>query len=96
MKQAYKYNQEGKYMEPVIIYPDENGEYVLPENCTFAELPQPNWKPLFINGTWVETATEEEKNPPLSPPQPTVEETLVQMEQDVADLWYSVMMGGLT
>lgn len=30
-----------------------------------------------------------------TPPQPSVEEKLVQMEQDVADLWYVTMMGGL-
>jgi hypothetical protein len=31
----------------------------------------------------------------VTPPQQSLEEKLVQMEQDVADLWYSVMMGGL-
>jgi hypothetical protein len=95
MKQVYKYDQDGKYIEPVIIVPNENGDYVLPESCTFEELPQPNWKPVFKNGVWVETATEEEKNPPGVIPQPSVEKKLIQMEQDVADLWYTVMMGGL-
>ena len=28
-------------------------------------------------------------------PKPSVEDTLVQMEKDVADLWYAAMMGGL-
>jgi hypothetical protein len=93
-QQVYKYDHEGNYIEPLIIYPDENDQYDLPENCTFVELPKPAWKPVFKNGQWVETATEEEKNPVITP-QPTIEETLIQMEQDVADLWYTVMMGGL-
>jgi hypothetical protein len=61
MKQAYKYDAEGKYIEPVMLEEDES----LPANCTDIPLPQPNWKPVFINGKWMETATEEEKNPPI-------------------------------
>jgi hypothetical protein len=91
VKQVYRYDNDGHYIEPVVI--EDNQE--LPFNCTHSPLPQPNWKPVFNGTEWIETATEEEKNPPLTPSQPPVEEKLVQMEQDVADLWYSVMMGGL-
>lgn len=91
MKQVYKYDLEGNYIEPVLI--DDGQE--IPFNCTNQPLPQPNWKPLFKNGEWFETVTEEEKKPPVTPPQESVEDKLVQMEQDVADLWYSVMRGRL-
>ncbi|MBT2723042.1 hypothetical protein [Bacillus sp. ISL-46] len=90
MKQVYRFNEKGHYVEPVMI---QDGQK-LPFDCTEKELPQPNWKPIFNGVEWVETATEEEMNPPVSL-QPNVEEQLVQMEQDVADLWYSVMMGGI-
>lgn len=62
---AYRFNSKGEYVEPVYIYPNEEDEYVLPENCTLEELPQPNWKPVFIDGRWVETVTEEELLEPL-------------------------------
>lgn len=90
MKQVYRFDDQGHYKEPVMIQEWQQ----IPSDCTDKELPQPNWKPVFQNGEWIETATEEEKNPVIIP-KPSVEETLVQMEQDVADLWYSVMMGGL-
>lgn len=60
MLQVYKYDSNGNYIEPVSIDVDENGKYVLPENCTDLPLPQPNWKPLFQNGNWVETITQDE------------------------------------
>lgn len=88
MKQVYKFDKNGAYVEPVLIA--DNAP--VPSNCTTLPLPQPNWKPVFKNGAWVETAA---GNPPLPAPQPPVEEKLVQMEKDVADLWYAAMMGGL-
>jgi hypothetical protein len=91
MKQVYKYDSNGKYVEPVIIA--DNAP--IPASCADKPLPQPNWKPVFKNGAWVETATAAEQNPPAPAPQPSVEEKLVQMDQDVADLWYTAMMGGL-
>jgi hypothetical protein len=91
MKQVYKYDNNGKYVEPVLI---ADGAPI-PSSCTDKPLPQPNWKPVFKNGAWVEMATDAERNPSAPAPQPSAEEKLVQMETDVADLWYAVMMGGL-
>ena len=91
MKQVYKYDSAGNYVEPVLIA--DNAP--IPASCTDKPLPQPNWKPVFKNGAWSETATESERNPPAPPPQPSVEEKLEQMDKDVADLWYAAMMGGL-
>ncbi len=62
MKQVYKYNDQGKFVEPVIIIPNGDGEYELPDNCTDVPLPQPNWKPVFdtVKKEWIETITQEE------------------------------------
>jgi hypothetical protein len=87
MKQVYKYDSLGNYVEPVLI--EDNAS--IPKNCTALPLPQPNFKPVFKNGAWVETGTPS----PAPAPKPSVEDTLVQMEKDVADLWYAAMMGGL-
>jgi hypothetical protein len=87
MKQVYKYDNNGNYVEPVLIADNTP----IPANCTDKPLPQPNWKPVFKNGAWVETGTP----PPAPAPQPSVEEKLTQLDQDVADLWYAAMMGGL-
>lgn len=62
MKEAYRYDNTGKYIEPVLVYPNEKGGYDLPENCTFEQAPQPNWKPVFMNGKWIETASVDEIN----------------------------------
>lgn len=91
MKQVYRFNDQGQYIEPVVIADN----VPIPASCTDKPLPQPNWKPVFKNGAWVETATADERNPPAPAPQPSVEEKLAQMEHDVADLWYTAMMGGL-
>ena len=87
MKQVYKYDNNGKYIEPVLL----NDNDPIPKNCTEKPLPQPNWKPVFQNGDWVEIATEEEKNP-TSAPAMTTEYRLELMQQALDDL---IMGGGL-
>jgi hypothetical protein len=75
---AYKYDKDGHWIpgEEIQIGNDEN----LPENYTTKELPQPCWKPVFINGEWEETATEEEKQPSA------VEVILTPDQQEIAFL----------
>ncbi|MEH7464348.1 hypothetical protein V7166_20465 [Bacillus thuringiensis] len=34
--------------------------YDLPQNSTEVPLPQPNWKPVFKDGSWIETITQDE------------------------------------
>ncbi|HHT7143116.1 TPA: hypothetical protein ACTZ34_005071 [Bacillus cereus] len=43
--------------EDVIGYEDV---YDIPDNATELPLPQPNWKPVFKDGKWIETITQEE------------------------------------
>jgi hypothetical protein len=58
MRQASKYGPNGEYLEPVIVHPNENGEYILPDNCTFEKIPEPNVSPVFnkLLNRWIETA----------------------------------------
>ena len=70
MKQLYRFDEHGYYIEPVIIEPDELGEYHIPEDCTDIELPQPNYKPKFNKDklAWDETVSDEELDDILNPP----------------------------
>ncbi|MDC2863794.1 hypothetical protein [Bacillus sp. BP-3] len=73
MKNVHLYDKEtGDYIEDQIVFPYqeeiiEDGEmigykeiYDIPENSTELPLPQPNWKPVFKDGSWIETITQEE------------------------------------
>ncbi|MFB7302630.1 hypothetical protein [Heyndrickxia sporothermodurans] len=67
---VYRFNESGKFLEPVELLPDGEGNYNIPEDCTEKELPQPNWKPIFDKGKneWVETITPEELEELTKPP----------------------------
>nr|MBS9407659.1 hypothetical protein [Streptococcus oralis] len=56
--------------EDVIGYKDV---YDIPDNATELPLPQPNWKPVFKDGKWIETITQEELDEMNKPqiPQPS-------------------------
>ncbi|CEG29786.1 hypothetical protein [Bacillus sp. B-jedd] len=63
----------------------------IPKGYTNKPIPEPNWKPIFKNGEWIETATEEEKNPPIQPPQPTEIEKRLQLVESALD---EILLGG--
>ena len=71
MKTAYKYDENFMWVpgEELYIFPDSFGEYVLPDGYTFAEIPQPNWKPKFDGVKWIETITDEELEDVITPPE---------------------------
>ena len=61
MKQVFRFDDKGYYVEPVILeFPDENGNFEIPSDCTEVELPQPNWKPKWTGEGWEETITPDE------------------------------------
>ncbi|HDR4512209.1 hypothetical protein ACTFQ7_18850 [Bacillus cereus group sp. MYBK226-2] len=67
---VYK-NIEVQYEEEDVIgYEDV---YDIPDNATEIPLPQPNWKPVFKDGKWIETITQEELDELNKPqiPQPS-------------------------
>ncbi|MBW7976619.1 hypothetical protein [Bacillus velezensis] len=62
MIQVYEYDENFILTKPVIVEPDEEGNYTIPENCTDVQ------PPSFIKAMyhpsdklWTEAATEEEK-----------------------------------
>lgn len=59
--------------------------YDLPENSTEVPLPQPNWKPVFKDGSWIETITQEELDELNKPvvSSPTDTESLAQQVSDL-------------
>ena len=64
-------DKEVQYEEEDIIgYEDV---YDIPDNATEQPLPQPNWKPVFKDGKWIETITQEELDEMNKPqiPQPS-------------------------
>lgn len=84
MKIVHVYDIEtGAYIEDRLFYPiyegvvNGDGEVIglneiykdIPENSTELPLPQPNWKPVFQDGKWVETITQEELDE-LNKPKP--------------------------
>ncbi|MCY7919817.1 hypothetical protein [Bacillus vallismortis] len=67
MLQVYKYDENYVFKEPILLTEmDEEGNYVIPANCTSVELPDsPSlFKPKFDsdNQEWIETATQDEIN----------------------------------
>ncbi|MED1121277.1 hypothetical protein [Bacillus atrophaeus] len=62
MVQVYEYDKNFILTKPVLIEPDEDGEYMIPENCTTVQPPS-FVKPIFhpAEKTWTEAATQEEK-----------------------------------
>ncbi|MFI8710105.1 hypothetical protein ACIGHG_24380 [Bacillus sp. NPDC077411] len=80
MKLVHLYNKEtGAYIGDEIIFPrqeeyQEEGVtvyqkvYEIPKNSTEVLLPQPNWKPVFKDGSWIETITQDELDEINKPP----------------------------
>ncbi|CEG28074.1 hypothetical protein [Bacillus sp. B-jedd] len=84
MKLAHAYNEAGEWMPGFDALFPEKGK--IPHGFTFAEIPQPCWRPVFMNGKWVETATEEEKNPFIPSPPPSIEEQLAEKDREIRRL----------
>ncbi|CAM4013162.1 hypothetical protein [Mesobacillus zeae] len=87
MKITYQfYDEKGNWLpgEEITLENDEQ-----PESGYFTDkpLPQPCWKPIFdkVKNDWVETATEEEKNPPQPVPEPSQLEKQVALIQAALD-----------
>lgn len=62
MKLLHKYDENGLYIEDVMVDMDDMGRYDVPDRCTEVPPPQPSWKPVFDSekNEWIETITQEE------------------------------------
>ncbi|MEC1700915.1 MULTISPECIES: hypothetical protein [Bacillus] len=93
MIQVYEYDENFILTKPITIEPNEEGNYVIPENCTKVE-PVSFYRAKFDvkKEQWFESATQEyiDSLKPL-PPEPSETEVLA---EKVANLYYLVAMGG--
>lgn len=88
---AYKYDQNGAWIPGKEIEAQSSNE--LPVNFTTIPLPQPCWKPYFLNGKWVEKITQDElKALPSVESRPSELEVLKKQQ---ADLIFTLMMNGV-
>jgi hypothetical protein len=92
MKQVFRYDNDGFYLEPVILQEDEE----LPFNCTEIQPPNGLHKGKFINGQWIETLSQDEIDAELNaPPEKTEIEILREnqklMQEAIDDL---ILSGG--
>ncbi|MBD8026411.1 hypothetical protein H9636_07035 [Ureibacillus sp. Re31] len=85
---VHRFDDNGFYMEDLFV----PGDQPIPSDCTTLPLPQPIYKPQFVNGQWIDAITEEEleaiKNPK---PNLTLEERVKQLEAVVN----SMLLGGI-
>ncbi|MEC1488869.1 hypothetical protein [Bacillus subtilis] len=64
MKQVYKYDENFMFVEPVLVYENDYGNYVIPGFCTEIEPPatpslfKPKFDPVLRG--WIEGATQTE------------------------------------
>lgn len=103
MKLVHLFDKETReYLGDELLFPKQevinevDGEvtfeeaYNIPENSTELPLPQPNWKPVFKDGAWIETITQDEldelNKPVVSSPTDTESLAL-----QVSDLEISLM-----
>jgi hypothetical protein len=94
MKQVFRFDSQGKYIEPVIIFDGQE----IPSDCTETELPVPNWEPVFKDGEWVETASEKVKNPPIvivKTEMDVLREKNEDLNLQIITLWETLIEGGV-
>lgn len=79
MKQVFRMDQNGFYLEPVIIEDEKN----IPVDCTEIQPPDGLYKGKFVNGEWVESLTEDEINTLKDAPQPLSDIEQLKKQQDL-------------
>ncbi|PEL14589.1 hypothetical protein CN599_28470, partial [Bacillus wiedmannii] len=80
--------------EDVIGYKDV---YDIPDNATELPLPQPNWKPVFKDGKWIETITQEELDEMNKPriPQPSELEKFKKQHELMKQALYELIISSI-
>jgi hypothetical protein len=89
MKQVFRFDNSGFYLEPVVLKSDEE----VPADCTDVAPPDGLFKAKFILGKWVETLSKEEIGAILGARQPLSETD--QLKKQLADLSFELMMNGV-
>jgi hypothetical protein len=96
MKQVWKIDTDGFYLEPVKIQDDEE----LTEDLIDIEPPQGAHKARFDGEKWVETVPQDEIDAQLNPPIEKTEidilkEENAQLTLDIINLWETLLVSGV-
>jgi hypothetical protein len=79
VKEVYKYDADGIYIEPVILKDNET----TPVNCTEMKPTGSFYKGKFANGQWTETLTQTEIDKLVNEPQPLTEMDQIKKNQEL-------------
>lgn len=79
MKQIFRFDSDGFYVEPIILQDDEQ----VPEDCTEDQPEDGLFKAKFVDGRWVESLTEDQINEIKNAPQPKTELDLLKEKQNL-------------
>jgi hypothetical protein len=79
MKQVFRFDANGFYMEPVILEDDQQ----VPSDCTENKPQDGLYKGQFLNGEWVESLTDEEINTIKNASHPPTEIDTLKANQDL-------------
>ncbi|MFS0864137.1 hypothetical protein [Fredinandcohnia sp. 179-A 10B2 NHS] len=72
--QVSRIDENGFYIEPEILKPNENGQYEIPSDCIEVRVPEGLYRPKWNGIQWLEGLTLEEiqafrqEHPPLEEP----------------------------
>lgn len=102
MRQFYRIDDDGYYIEPIVLDAVENPKgdtytdpetglkYELPPNTVIDSFPDGLFRPRFVNGEWLESAPEEEIEEWTQPsqPEPPAIELIAQKltDQELSDM----------
>lgn len=89
MRQVFRFDANGFLLEPVLVEDDDK----TPIDCTDIQPVDGFYKAQFVNGAWVEGATQEEINAIKNEPQPLSD--IEQMKKQQADLTFTLMLNGV-
>ena len=89
MKQVFKFDSNGFYVEPVIL-DDKEG---IPTDCTSVQPPDGLFKGKFVEGAWIEGLSADEIHAIKNAPVPLSDIEALKKQQ--ADLTFTLMMAGV-
>lgn len=89
MKQVFRFDSNGFYIEPVIL----QGNSFTPADCTEIQPQDGLFKGQFVNGAWVEGMADSDIEAIKNAPKPLTE--LEQIKKQQADLTFTLMMAGV-
>lgn len=89
MKQVYRIDDNGFYIEPVILKERET----LPSNCVEVTPTNGLYKAKFVDGQWIDGLSQVEIDAIVNAPVPLT--PLEELQKQQADLIFELMMNGV-